>query len=288
MYRILLMFLLLLSMSISCQNEITSIVFDEETEVNKDEIYVNPITPIDETKILFIGNSLTFYNDMPAMVEQMATDAGKNVIVEQATLAGVPLRNMVNSEMVIDKINSRAWDYVILQSDDITAFPDMYDIEINTLNTFSNYILSNSGSTEIIYKMVWGLRNGVTVLELNGQLVYYSYEAYMQKIYNGTLYIAHQTGVVISPVGWTWKEVRSKYPDVELFASDNAHPSYNGSYLTAAVHYASIFKESCEVNSYNGNLSASVALALRTEASSMVLDSLSLWNMHAATGIPDL
>jgi hypothetical protein len=282
------MLLTLLSMSMGCQKEIPSLVFDEETEEGNRNPIVDPVYSIDDTKILFIGNSLTFYNDMPDMLEQMAIEAGKSVLVEQATLAGVALRSMVNNEMVIDKINSLAWDYVILQSDDITAFPDMYNIEINTLNTFVNRIISNNESTKIIYKMVWGLRNGVTIQELNGELVYYSYEQYMRKIYDGTLYIAEQAGVEISPVGWTWKEVRNNYPDIELFASDNAHPSYLGSYLTAAVHYTSIFKETCVNNNYIGNLSQDIAFELQTKASSMVLDSLHLWNMNSVTGIIEL
>lgn len=284
--KTLIAFLPLLFMIVSaCHNQM--IQLPEEQPEKNEQSPVLPGTPAPsyDTKILFVGNSLTFFNDMPDMVQQMANNAGKDVLVDEATVAGIALRHLVNNEMVIEKINSQAWNYVVLQSDDITAFPDMYDIEIDVLNTFADYILSNNSSSEIIYKMVWGLRNGVTVEELNGEIVYYSYEEYMDKIYDGTLYVANQVGLAISPVGWTWKKVRQEHPDIELFGSDNAHPSYNGSYLTAAVHYASIFKESCINNSFNGDLTSVEAMILRTAASNMVLDSLDLWNLHASTGI---
>ena len=88
---------------------------------------------IDTVKIIFIGNRLTYFNNMPDMVAQLAETAHKTVLVDQATVGGVALRNLVNNPGIIAKINANNWDYVVLQSDDITAFPDMYQIEINTL-----------------------------------------------------------------------------------------------------------------------------------------------------------
>ncbi len=243
-----------------------------------------PVIP-DTTKILFIGNSLTYFNNMPDMVGQLAELNNHEVLIEKATIGGTPLRQMVNNSFITNKINSNNWSYVVLQSDDITAFPDMYHIEINTLESFKTKIRNNNNSTKILYMMIWGLRNGVTIQELNGQFVYYSYTEYMQKIYNGTLHIANETDLIISPVGWTWKKVRNDHPGIELFASDNAHPSYKGSYLCAAVHYSVLFKESCTNIQFNGTLTNDEALILRSTASSIVLDSLSLWNLPVINGI---
>jgi hypothetical protein len=125
-------------------------------------------------KILFIGNSLTYYNNMPQMFDSLATASGNEVYVDQATVGGKPLWQLLHDQTVIDKINEKQWDYVILQSDDITAFPDMYYMEIETLESFKDIILMNNPSTQIICTMIWGLRDGVTVKELNGQYVYYS------------------------------------------------------------------------------------------------------------------
>ena len=189
-------------------------------EVNK-EFAINDSNshhqdPTDSLKILFIGNSLTFYNNMPGMFEALSNGAGKKVIVETATIGGLALRHLINRSIIIEKIQSDAWDYIILQSDDISAFPDMYNIEIATLRRFKNIINSNYSNTKMIYLMVWGLRNGVNIQELNGEMVYYSYLDYINKIYDGTLYIADEMKMVISPVGWAWKNVRQEYPNIEL------------------------------------------------------------------------
>ena len=239
----------------------------------------------DTTKVLFIGNSLTYFNNMPNMVQQIAQKAGKMILAESATISGLALRHIVNNTSIHNKIRSNDWDYIILQSDDISAFPDMYTIELNTLSTFMKIIAENNESTKIIYQMIWGLRNGVNVQELNGEFVYYSYWDYIVKIYNGTIYIADNKNLIISPVGWAWRQCRMENPEIELFSSDNAHPSYKGSYLCAAVHYAILFQEDCSENPYNGDLSEQEASSLRSIASSIVLNNLDTWNRKESTGI---
>jgi len=60
------------------------------------------------------------------------------------------------------------------------------------------------------------------------------------------------------------------------------HPSYLGSFLGAAVYFATIFRESAAGNPYGGTLSSDVAQYLRTAASETVLDSLDVWRLAEA------
>jgi len=230
--------------------------------------------------ILFIGNSLTYFNDMPEMVSRLALEAGKDIDVDSKTFPGRALRQIVNSASLKIKINERKWDYVILQSDDITAFPDMYHIEENTLQQLKEMIHESSPSAQIVYLMVWGLRNGIRIQELDGQMVYYSFETYAQKIYDGTLHLAQKLDLVIAPAGQAWCRVRDQYPDIELFSSDNAHPSKYGSYLCASVYYSVIFQDDCTNLNYRNSITAADARCLRSAASSAVLENLELWNIH--------
>ncbi len=52
-----------------------------------------PLTIISQKKVLFIGNSLTFYNDMPKMFEKISIEFGLNFIVDQSTFSGVSLEH---------------------------------------------------------------------------------------------------------------------------------------------------------------------------------------------------
>lgn len=203
-----------------------------------------PITPPAITpgiqsaiKILFVGNSLTYSNNMPDIFKNLAAVPGKEVYVDQATPGGVDLRHLISDQLVLNKINSMKWDYVVLQSDDITAFSDMYQIEISTIEKFKRIIYQNNPSTKIIYTMIWGLRDGITLRELNGETVNYSYEVYFNKIYDGTLKIAQMTNLKVAPVGLAWKFViKDNYENrMQLFSEDKAHPALHGSYIMACV-----------------------------------------------------
>ncbi len=230
--------------------------------------------------VLFVGNSLTYSNNMPDMFENLAVSSGHEVYVDQATVSGTALRELVHNQLVISKINEQQWDYIVLQSDDISAFPDMYEIEINTVNTFKNMISQSNPSAQVIYTMIWGLRDGITLQELNGQIVAYSYDDYMHKIYDGTIYIAKAAKVMIAPVGWAWHSVISAddAKKMLLFAADKAHPALHGSYLMACVMNAVIFQDANTAIAFYSGISAGEATYYQQIAVTTVFDSLAPWN----------
>ena len=235
-----------------------------------------------QTKVLFIGNSLTYFNDMPEMFNQLAIASNDNVFVDEETKSGATLKYLSQNKDVIDKINEQKWDYIILQSDDITAFPDMYDMEIQTIETFKNIILTNNVNTKIIYIMVWGLRDGVRIRELNGEIVFYSYQDYYKKIYDGTIYNSKQTNTIIAPVGAAWNTVinENENDKILLFAADKAHPALDGSYLMACVINQVVFLNKNENIAYYSSLTKIKAEYYQKIAVSTVFDNLELWNIN--------
>lgn len=232
--------------------------------------------------VLFIGNSLTYYNNLPGMLENLAIQNNNSILVDRKTVPGASLLALLNNQSVIDKINEKTWDYIILQSNDITAFPDMYHYEINTLTSFKNIITNNCENTKIIYPMLWGFRNGIYV---PGDEVFYTYEEYFEKIYVGTLYIADQLDLLIAPIGLAWKQVREENPAIELFAADNCHPALKGSYIGACVYFSVIFQESSVGLNYYNSIPESEALLMQNISSNVVLDSLDLWNIESDLGL---
>ena len=196
-------------------------------------------------KILFIGNSLTYSNNMPKIFEELSLNSGKEVYVDQITPGGVSLGFHSTNAETINKINEQKWDYVILQSSDIAAFYDLYDHEIRIINKLKNHIKKNNNETKIIYMMVSGLRDGWTGRELNGEIVHYTYKQYMKMIYDGTIYIADQCDVIIAPVGIAWEKVIDEKPEmkIKLFDTDGAHPALYGSYIIACTYFCTIFSE---------------------------------------------
>jgi PKD repeat protein len=83
----------------------------------------------------------------------------------------------------------------------------------------------------------------------------------------------------VSPVGAAWKYVRDNYPTIELYSADESHPSLNGSYLAACVHYASMYRESPVGASFTSAVTATDAAILQEAAELVVLDSLGTWRI---------
>ena len=66
--------------------------------------------------VLFVGNSYTFYNDLPEMVKQIALSFGDTLNYESSTPGGASFAMHATNATTIFKINQQAWDYVVLQA----------------------------------------------------------------------------------------------------------------------------------------------------------------------------
>jgi hypothetical protein len=80
-------------------------------------------------------------------------------------------------------------------------------------------------------------------------------------------------------VGYAWFVVRQQDPGIELWQSDQSHPSQAGTYLAACVFYATLFDQSPVGLSYHGGLSDGDAHALQSAAGSSVLDLANEWRL---------
>jgi hypothetical protein len=223
---------------------------------------------------------------MPAMIERFAIKAGRDVYVERSIVSGLHLDFFATDPMTGQKINERAWDYVVLQGGGMNAaYPEThhqmypsggYHPVYPALSTLKNKIEANSSGTRTVYMMGWAFEDGITWISEQTD----TYQEMQEKIYHNTIAWSDSLEIALAPVGWAWRAVLEDDPPLHyLHDSDWNHPNPKGTYLSAAVIYATLFGESVESVDYNGGLARSEAEELRTIASSTVLDSLQLWNI---------
>ena len=80
--------------------------------------------------ILFLGNSLIFYNDMPAIFRDLATAGGQEVTVESVTKGSATMSHFACETDPLgirarEMLASRPWDVVIIEpSRRITPFEE--------------------------------------------------------------------------------------------------------------------------------------------------------------------
>jgi len=147
-------------------------------------------------------------------------------------------------------------------------------------------IRRNTSCGTPLFYMTWGRKNG----DASNCAAYppiCTYEGMQQRLRESYMEMASTNQGRISPVGTAWKRVRKEYPGIELYAPDESHPSYAGSFLAASVFYCSVFQKSCEASDFVGSLDSTTASILRKIASETVLDSLGLWGFIEADVLLD-
>lgn len=232
----------------------------------------------DSVSVLFIGNSYTYVNDLPSLFANLSAAMGKTTTVDSRTQGGATFSVHANNASSYDKINERAWDYVVLQGQSQEpSFPDnqVDQQSIPPAMQLADSVYANHFCSELMLFMTWGYVNG------DAQWAPIStYEGMQQRLRDGYSRIADSCQASVAPVGMAWKYTREHYPTINLYSADGSHPSLEGSYLAACTFYAAIFRESPVGASYTAGLDVLTADQLQNAAAAAVLDSLDLWHLR--------
>ena len=232
-------------------------------------------------RVLFLGNSYTYVNNLPNLIDQLAISAGNDLIYDSNTPGGYTFQGHSTNATSLNKIASNQWDYVVLQEQSqIPSFPpsqvatDCYPYAA----ILNDSILSNNPCTEPLFYMTWGRKNGDA-----SNCAFYpplcTYAGMQDRLKTSYMELATNNNASVAPVGVAWEMVRNLYPSIELYSPDESHPSLAGSYLAACVFYSSIFRETSLGLSYTAGLDSLSVYRLQDIASSTVLDSLSWWQI---------
>jgi len=236
-------------------------------------------------EVLFVGNSYTYGNNLPDLVKQISLSFGDTLIYDSSTPGGATFNLHTTNTQTINKINQQAWDYVVLQAQSQEPSFSPSQVANDTYpyaQQLVNLIAANDSCTEPIFFMTWGRKYGD---QQNCQFYppICTYNGMQQRLRESYLEMTFNNNATCAPVGMGWKKSIELDSTLNLFASDNSHPSIYGSYLSACTFYSTIFKKSCIGSTYWPNgIDSITALSLQTIATNTVLDSLSAWNIFNA------
>lgn len=193
--------------------------------------------------VLFIGNSYTFYNDMPRLVTQIAGSAGCNLEVSWATNGGYQLSLHAQDPTTIDAIRSRPWDAVVLQNQSQEpAFlrDEVSERSLPAVKALANEIYAAHPQTQILFFSTWGRRSGDRAnCKYNPRVC--SFDGHTEAVEDGYRLYAETVGGELVQVGRAFQFVsRDQAAPVDftdLYDRDGSHPSPFGSYLAAATFF---------------------------------------------------
>jgi len=178
-------------------------------------------------RILFIGNSHTFANDMPFTFAQIATNQGEDVDVVMLASPGVTLGWHAQHPETRANITKGNWDYIILQQ---VAHPFAGFENLLTEARQLVKIIQTTKAKPILF-MPWASAKVPSA---------------QRELEDSYLLASEKLQTALAPIGTIWWQLLNEHPSLNLFDPDQEHANATGSYLAACIFYSLIFQRSPE------------------------------------------
>lgn len=174
-------------------------------------------------KILFVGNSLTYTNDLPTLVERLAMKKEISVKTDILAFANYALEDHWVEGKLQVMIESGHYDYVVVQQG-----PSSQREGKLMLDDYGSRIqkLCLKYSARLVFYMVWPARAN-----------YHMFEGVIKNYTEA----AQQNQALLCPVGKVWKEHFEQTNDFSYYGPDDFHPSMAGSQVAAEVIVKTLF-----------------------------------------------
>ncbi len=248
-------------------------------------LFVFSITKAEKRRVLFIGNSYTYTNDLPNTLKQLALSLNDTLEVDSYALGGATFNNLANSPNTLAKLQIGNWDYVILQGQSQEPAFSPAQVANDTYpyaKQLDSLVHVYNPCAETIFFMTWGRKNG-DAANCAAYPPICTFEGMQQRLRESYMEMTQDNNATCSPVGVAWKNVRTQFPAIELYNPDESHPAVNGTYLAACTFYSSIYQKSTVGASYVPiGMNATDASNIQTVVSSTVLDSLETWQQFGS------
>lgn len=240
-------------------------------------------------KVLFIGNSYTAYNNLPQLTASVALSTGDTLIFDSNTPGGQTFQGHSTNGQTTSKIQAGGWDFVVLQEQSqLPSFP-IQQVQSQVFpfaRVLDSLVHAATPCAQTLFYMTWGRKNG----DANNCQFFTdvcTYEGMDNLLRERYMMMANDNNALVSPVGAVWRYLRTNHPEIELYQSDESHPTLEGSYVAACTFYTAIFRKNPELITFNAGITATVADQIKQAAKLVVYDSLATWNINAYDPVAD-
>ena len=242
-------------------------------------IYDNAV-PRDTLKMLFVGNSYTYYHTYPVIFKEIAWREGHYADCNIFVSGGYTMKRHMANEHCMEKVDKGGYDYVMLQDQSILPTLNGTADDAGSAKDMAKMIArvrKSSPNAKVSLEITWGRKFGHNnfgkyekYVEIYPQF-YADYDAMQNRLIEVMSAEAEQNNAMVTPVGYAWQIVMHERPEINLYHTDNHHQSYAGSYLSAAVAYLTIYREKFGANPADCKLDSETAAYLRSVAERVVL-----------------
>ncbi len=179
----------------------------------------SPGGTITGTGVLFIGNSLTYTNDLPGMVAAVSRAGGRPVSVASLALPNRALVDFVLDGSAQRAIQGGTWTHVVMQQGPTTV-PICRDTLVLAVKQLDQ----------------WGKLAGATSVVMMSWPTTARPQDFPRALESAHI-AAKESGAKMAPAGEAWRLALSNDPQLPLYGGDGYHPAPLGTLVAAMVLY---------------------------------------------------
>ena len=223
---------------------------------------------VDSKRMLFIGNSFTYFFGTAFMFKEIARSQGHYVDAVVSVKGGQEFSEHLQLERSHEAIKQGGFDYAFLQdtSPNAAKYADTHDKAIiDAAREINDLTLQYSPACQIVYEHTWACPYG----DYRG---YGSYERLDSLLERGSKMVAEELAeynIIVSPIGKGFKIGREQ--NLNLLHTDKRHQSREGAYMKACINYLLIYKQPFTAEVSNCGVKAETAKIIREIAERVVL-----------------
>lgn len=213
------------------------LIFPIKAEVILAESPQSPVLSSSK-KVLFLGNSFTYYNNNLATHVRDITKAlpDKNEGIESYAFRSVTISS-ARLGWHIDNFKFQntlqKWDTVIFQGQSTEPISAKMEVkEYFEKSAVEMAEIAHQAGQKVIYFMTWGYSEKGNLQETKEMT---------EKLLHAYNSIAQKTQGYVAPVGLAFYTLQQEYPEINLYSIDKKHPSIEGTYLAACVIFSTLY-----------------------------------------------
>ena len=219
----------------------------------------------EERRVLFVGNSYVYTNDLPRLVENIAASMGDRLSCTSNAPGGCTLQqHCQNQSMTL--IRQGGWDFVVLQEQSQRPSFPQAQVEVEVFpfaERLVDSVYANNPCCEPMFFMTWGHKYGDA-----GNAPYFpvlgTYEGMDSMLCERYTYMARSFDASLCPVGCVFRYLRENHADIDVYSPDNSHPSLAGSYAAACAFYVLFFHRDPDSIAFSATLPEATAASYST------------------------
>ena len=178
-----------------------------------------------EIRVLYVGNSLTYTNDLPQLIQEIGRTEQVSIHYKSLLFPNYSLEDHWKEGKVQKEIESGQYDFIVAQQGP-SALPESQVLLLEYAKKLAELCQKHRAKLAL-YMVCPSLTRS---FDLDNVIFSYSQAAL-------------KTESLLCPAGLAWKYAWQADPKIALYGNDGFHPGTKGSLLAAMVVYASLFQK---------------------------------------------